>query len=174
MSVQDAQGVHYWSVRVNFYNKIKKKRVIGLAKIYIQGVDRFRIEIMDSFGFVRIGTIIVNESQAKMNFVNQSPYEGPVYDGMFKKMLKANVSIRDFISLFTQSNISESEWSCKNNSEGVPVVCANTVEGLLIKWSGSMKERNVNCKVKHLRADMDLRVKSYKHYKEYKDSLFNL
>lgn len=165
-------GVHYWSTQVDFYNKVKGKRQTGLAKVYMQLPDRFRMEIMDPFGFVKIGTVIINQGQAKVNFMKQPPYQGPVYEGMFKRMLKVDVSMRDFFSLFTQSNISENDWSCERNGEGVPLVCANQNENLMINWSGSMKEKGATCKVTHTRADIGLRVKNYRFYEESKDSLF--
>jgi hypothetical protein len=170
----DKDGVHYWSTQVDFYNKVNDKRVTGLAKVYMQGQDRFRMDVMDPFGFVKIGTVVVNQGQAKVNFMKQAPYEGPVYDGMFKQLLKADVSMRDFLSLFTQANISKNDWSCKNDSDGIPEICANEDENLLINWSGSMKEPGTNCKVTHPRADIALRVKGYKFFDQPKERLFLL
>ena len=170
----NTNGVHYWSTQVDFYNKVKGKRQTGLAKVYMQSSDRFRMEILDPFGFIKIGTVVINDGQAKVNFMKQPPYQGPVYDGMFQKMLKVDVSMRDFFSLFTQSNISKKDWSCERNGKGVPLVCVSQNENLTIKWSGSMKEEGTTCKVTHTRADIALRVKSYKFYKESKGSLFDL
>ena len=170
----EAGGVHYWRTQVEFYNKVKKKRITGLAKVYMQGWDRLRMEIMGPFGFVKMGTFIVNQGQAKVNFMNQPPYEGPVYDRMFKQMLKVDVSMRDFSFIFTQSDILKNEWSCQNNKEGNFLMCSSAAKKLRIKWSGSMKEPGTNCKIGHPRANIAFKVKSYKFFDEPKDHLFSL
>ena len=169
-----SDGIQYWNTQVDFFDKVKNKRVTGTAKVYMQGEEKFRMEVMDPFGFVKIGTVIINQGQAKVNFMNRKPYEGPVYDGMLQQMIKTNVSMRDFVSLFTQTNISEEEWACQSKDGRTLSECSNQREQLLIKWTGVMTNPGTSCRVTHPRANIALKVKSYKFYDEAKDKLFVL
>jgi len=167
-------GVHHWNTQIKFYHQIKKKQQNGIAKVYITEPDKLRVDMMDPFGFVKVGTVIVNGGEAKFNFIGQKPYEGPVYDGMLKSLLKIDVSVRDFFSLFTQNNFSKHKWSCDENSSGLPLECVDQSENILVKWSDSMKIPGTECKVIHPKASIDIRVKSYKYYEEPRASIFAL
>ncbi len=167
-------GLHYWSAKIEFINKLKNNRQSGLAKIYIQGEDHLRMDIMDPFGFVKIGSVVVNKNQAKVNFLKQTPYEGPVYDEMLSDMLKVNITVKDFFSLFTQNDFSKKNWKCDKSSSEAPHSCTHLDQEITISWSGSMKNVGALCTVNHSRADISLKVKDYRLIEEKRDSLFSL
>lgn len=166
--------VHHWNTRVKFNNKVKKRKVSGTAKVYLQEPDKFRMDVYEPFGFVKIGTIVVNGDQAKANFINENPYEGPVSDEALKKIFKLDVSIQDVMGLFMQKGFSNKKWNCSVSDQNALSECQSQLNGISIAWTGPMTSSGNTCRVEHPRAELLFSVKSFESLDKEKATVFSL
>lgn len=166
--------IHHWNTKVKFHDKVKDRKVPGTAKIYLSEPDKFRMDVYEPFGFVRIGTIVVNGDQAKANFINEKPYEGPVTDEALKKIFKINVSIKDVMGIFTQKGFSPKTWNCSVSNQNTLSECQSSLNNASIEWTGPMTSSGNSCRVNHPKAELLFYVKSYEGLDTEKSSIFSL
>ena len=166
--------IHHWNSRVKFHDKVKDRKIPGTAKIYLSEPDKFRMDVYEPFGFVRIGTIVVNGDLAKANFINEKPYEGPVTDEALKKIFKMNVSIKDVMGIFTQKGFKANTWDCDVSDQNTLSECQSSLNGVSISWTGPMTSSGNSCRVNHPRAEILFSIKSYEALDKDKGSVFSL
>ena len=166
--------IHHWNSRVKFHDKVKDRKIPGTAKIYLLEPDKFRMDVYEPFGFVRIGTIVVNGDLAKANFINEKPYEGPATDEALKKIFKMNVSIKDVMGIFTQKGFSPKTWNCDVSEQNTLAECQSSLNGVSISWTGPMTSSGNSCRVNHPRAELLFSIKSYETLDKVKGSVFSL
>lgn len=167
--------LHSWVLGTKYFDKRKNKMYPGKTKVYIVDGDKIRMDIFDPFGFVTVGTLIVNGNFMSLKTIEGANYKGPTDGEKIKELLKVDVNREDLFSLFTQSGFVDKHWSCAVDESGkVLKECISGLHGLNINWSGLMTQKGTEVFLDHERVQLTFKVKSYRSYESDGERLFKL
>ncbi len=168
-------ALHSWVLSTNYQDKKKDKKYPGKTKVYILGKDKFRMDVFDPFGFLRVGTLIINKDRMSLDLIYGEDYKGPINSDRVKTLLKVDINPKDLFSLFTQSGFKDKHWSCAVNETGSAFKeCISDLHKISVFWFGLMTQNGTKVLLKHAKAKMTFKVKSYKAYYDYDENLFKL
>ncbi len=167
--------LHSWVLGTKYFDKKKNKTYPGKTKVYILGEDKIRMDVFDPFGFVTVGTLIINGENMSLSTMNGADYKGPIKGEKVKELLKVDVNPKDLYSVFTQSGFSDKHWNCAVDESGkVFEECRSELHKMKINWTGRMTQKGTEVFLDHERMQLKFKVKSYKPYKSDGGSLFSL
>ncbi len=168
-------ALHGWVLGTKYFDKKREKNYPGKTKVYIYGEDKLRMDIFDPFGFVTVGTLIINGDQMSLDMIQGEGYKGPIDSDKVRKLLKVDVNPKDLFSLFTQTGFEDKHWSCAVDEKGLALKeCMSGAHQMNVRWSGQMTQKGTEVSLDHVRAKLLFKVKSYKSYPDYDERLFKL
>lgn len=167
--------MHAWVLGTKFKNREKNNTIPGKTKVYILGDKYLRMDVYDPFGLVSMGRLILNHDQMSLETINGVSYKGPATKEQIRSFLKVEVSPKDLFALFTQDGFEDEHWSCAID-EGFNKLkqCQSSYYQIAVAWSGSTTQKGTQILLKHPKADLKFKVKSYKELSDPKKSIFEL
>lgn len=167
--------MHTWVLSTKFKNKERNNSIPGKTKVYILGDKHLRMDVYDPFGLVSMGRLILNNGQMSLETINGVSYKGPATKEQVKSFLKVEVSPKDLFSLFLQNGFKDEHWSCAVDEEANRLKqCQSSYYEIAVAWSGSTTQKGTQILLRHPKADLKFKVKSYKALPEPKKSIFEL